>query len=154
MVVEQVDLIDVEDAAVDRREEAGVERHLPLADRPLHVDGAHHPVFGHPEREVDDADPAPFDVQVLTGGFFFGTDGTQAAVGIATVRAAPDHGDLGEHVGKRPDRGGLCSPFLAADEDAADPRVDGVEDERAFHRLLTDNGGERKDVPPCLVRHM
>ncbi|KAF5032414.1 hypothetical protein DSECCO2_617520 [anaerobic digester metagenome] len=153
VVVEQVDLVDIENPAVDRREEARIDRHLPLADRPLHIDGAHHPVLGRPEREVDDADPAMLRFKVLTGGLFFGAGSTQAAVGITIIRAAPDHVDPGEHVGKRPDCSGLCGPFLAADEDAADPRVDGVEDERAFHRLLADDGGERKDVPPDLVRH-
>jgi len=153
VVVQQIDLIDVEDAAVDRREDTRVDGHRSFTDRPLHVDGANHPVLGHPKREVDDADPAPLHLQVLVMSPLFSTGRTQAAIagGIATIGAAADDIDPGEHVGKRPDCGGLGRPFLAADEYAANPRVDGIEDECAFHRLLADDGGERENVPPCLV---
>ena len=153
VVIEQVDLVDVEDAAVDRGKDTGIDRHRPLTDRPLHVDGAHHPIFGRPEREVDNADSPPFHIQVLSAGLLPGAGAADASVAgrIATVRAAPDHVDLGEDAGKRPDRGGLGRPFLAADEDAADSGVDSVENECTFHRLLADDGGEREDVPLRLV---
>ena len=153
VVVQQVDLVDIEDTAVDRREDARIDGYHPLTDRPLHVDGAHHPVFGHSEREVDDADSPAIRLQLLACSLLLSTGIADASVAgrIATVWAAPDHVDLGEHAGKRPDRGGLGRPFLAADEYAADSRVDGIEDECAFHYLLADDGGERKDVPLCPV---
>ncbi len=156
VVVEQVDLIDIEDAPVDRREDTRIDGHHSFTDRPLHVDGAHHPVFGRPEREIDDADPALLYVKVHTRDRSFGTGAAHAteACRIATIRAAPDHINLGEHVGKRPDRSGFCSSFLTADEYSADTRVDGIEQECALHRLLADDSGERQDVLPCLVGHM
>ncbi len=153
MVVEQVDLIDVEYAAVDRREDPGIDGHRAFPDRPLHVDGSHHPILGHPEREVDDADPAPFYLQVFTPRLFSGAGGAHTPIpgGIAVVGAALDDVYLREQIGKRPDSGGLGRPLLAADEHSADPGVDGVEDECAFHRLLAADGGEREDVPLCLI---
>ena len=55
MVVEEVDLVDVEDAPVRLREEPRLERHRSLSQRAGDVDGAGDAVLGRVERKVDHA---------------------------------------------------------------------------------------------------
>ena len=52
---------------------------------------------------------------------------------------------LGQQPGQGAHRRRLGGALLAADQHAADGRVDGVEHERLAHRLLADDGGERED---------
>jgi hypothetical protein len=59
VVVEEVDLVDVDDAAVRLCEQAGLERPLALLQRSGDVDRARHPVLRRVQRQVDDpATPA------------------------------------------------------------------------------------------------
>ncbi len=58
VVVEEVDLVDVEDAPVRLGEQSRLERLLALAQRPGDVDRARYAVLGRVQRQVDDP-PAP-----------------------------------------------------------------------------------------------
>ena len=60
---------------------------------------------------------------------------------------AVDHIVLGEQLRQRPNRGGLTGPLLPSNENSADGRDDGVENERNLHRLLPDDGSEGKRMP-------
>ena len=53
MVLEQVGLVDVEEAAIGARQQAGLERLLAPGQRPLEVEGADDPVLGRAQRQVD-----------------------------------------------------------------------------------------------------
>ena len=52
VVLQQVDLVDVEEAAVGLGQQPRLERLDPGAERPLQVEGADHPVLGRPERQI------------------------------------------------------------------------------------------------------
>ena len=73
----------------------------------------------------------------------FGAPGRRL-VGIAAEAAVGDHLDLGQQRGQGAGRGGLGRAALAADQHAADLRIDGVQDQGALHALLADDGGKGK----------
>ena len=78
-------------------------------------------------------------------------DATVAAEGLDVLRVAAedtafDHVLLGQQAGKGPDRGRLRGALLSTDQDAADGRVDGVEDQGELHALLTDDRCEGKRI--------
>ena len=56
VVVEQVDLVDVEDAAVRPRQQPGLVRGDALAERLLQVQRTENPVLGGADRQLDEAD--------------------------------------------------------------------------------------------------
>ena len=61
VVVEQVDLVDVEDAAVGVGEEPRLEATLAELDRRLGVDGADDAVLGRVDGQLDDPHPPALD---------------------------------------------------------------------------------------------
>ena len=50
MVLEEIDLVDVQKAAVGPREESGLEGLLTIVKRALQVQGTDHPILGGTER--------------------------------------------------------------------------------------------------------
>ncbi len=56
VVVEQVDLVDVEDALVHPLQEAGFENRPALVQRCLEIEAAEDPVLGRAQRQVDEGD--------------------------------------------------------------------------------------------------
>ncbi len=54
VVGQQVDLVDVEDPAVGRGQQAGREAHLASGQGGGDVDRTHHPVLGGPHRQLDE----------------------------------------------------------------------------------------------------
>jgi hypothetical protein len=65
-------------------------------------------------------------------------------VRVARERAVGDDGDLRQQLGEPPDRGRLPRAARALDQDAADRRVDRVEQECLLEALLPDDRGERE----------
>ena len=53
MILQQVHLVDVEEAAMGAGQQAGLERLDPVGQRPLQVERADHAVLGGAERQVD-----------------------------------------------------------------------------------------------------
>jgi hypothetical protein len=56
VILEEVDLIDIEVAAIGTSEEAGFVGFLAAREGTLKIEGADYAIFGGPEREVDDGD--------------------------------------------------------------------------------------------------
>jgi len=61
---------------------------------------------------------------------------------VGVEAAAGDHFDLGQQRRQRAHRGRLGRPALAADEHAADARIDRAGQQRLAQRLLADDRGE------------
>ena len=161
MVLEQVDLVDVEKAAVGLREQARLEALFAVGERALEVQRADHAVFGRPERQVDDGRRAsarssapscalrpcapcapalvPFGLVTSPGRRGRGRGRRRLAI----VGAALDRLDLGQQRGERPDRGRFSRSPVAEREDAADARIDGRDQEGGLHVLLADDCGKR-----------
>ncbi len=143
MVVEQVDLVDVEDAAVGRGQEARLERHHPLAQSPPDIDRAGHAVLGGVERQIDDP-PRP-----ASRGQVAAARADRALCGRlrrgARERAADDDLDLGQQRREAADGGRLGRAARALHEHPADRRRDGRQQERLLEALLLDDRSERID---------
>ena len=141
VVLEQIDLVDVEIAAVGAGQQAGLKGFFAAGEGALDVEGADDAVLGGAEGEVDDGGRALDDV---AGGEL--GPGGDVGVGGAVDRAAGDGADVGQEGGEGADGGGLAGAAVAEDEHAADAGVDGGQDERALHLLLADDGGEGKGL--------
>ena len=143
MVVQQVDLVDIEHAAVGRRQDARLEVALALLDRLLDVQRADHAIFGGAHRQIDEG--CVQSRQRAVGRCICNALAALVAEEVGAVRVAVEAAslhdfELGQQGGQRTRRGRLGRAALAADQHAADLRVDGIQDQRAFHALLTDDG--------------
>jgi hypothetical protein len=67
-------------------------------------------------------------------------------VGVAAEVAVGHHLDLRQEEGQGAGGRALGRAALAADQHAADLRVNGVEDQGALHALLADDSSEREDA--------
>ena len=63
--------------------------------------------------------------------------------GMALKGAVPDHFDGGQQVGQASHHRGFGGASFSLDQNAADGRIDDVEQERPLHFFLPDDGGER-----------
>ncbi|GEM_PF-4152278 len=75
MVIEQVDFIDLEDAAVGGGQKSRLNAFLTLADGVFQVHGAHHSVFGGADRTTGDpplpavgVEAIPAEIETITWG--------------------------------------------------------------------------------------
>jgi hypothetical protein len=140
VVVEQVDLVDVEEAAVGLGEQAGLVLRATLRQCALEVQRAEDPVLGGADGQLDEAD------RTGLGGC---VGGVRAAVGVR--RRAPgcdrepvarDDVDGRQHGGERAHDRRLGRALLAAHEDAADLGRDGRQHQGQRHVSGVDDGGE------------
>ena len=153
MVVQQVDLVDVQDAAMRGCEQTRLETAAAFADGGFYVQRTDHCLFGcahwqlyEPDLSLDSA-PLFARAEVAAG---------EGSVRLAAVRAACDYRNLGQQGSEGARSRGFCRAFLTANQHAADSRIDGVQDQRQFHPLLADDGGEGEDgvlVACCELRH-
>ena len=148
VVVEQVDLVDVEHAAVRVGEQAGLVGLDALGERPLEVQRADEAVLGGPDRQLDQPR---------------GRRGVAAAAATRAARAAPsghagsggvagsqenrqpgDDRDGRQQRGQRPHGRRLRGALLPAHQHPADAGVNGVEQQREPQVVVADDGGERE----------
>ncbi len=148
VVVQQVDLVDVQQPAVGRGQHARLEVALAALDRLLDVQRADDPVLGGADRQVDKAGAAGGHRQQLAG-----LDARAALVAVGgrhvgiAAKVTVGHGaDFRQQEGQGAGGRAFGRAALAADQHAADLRMDGIEDQRALHALLADDSGKRKDT--------
>ena len=141
VVVEEVDLVDVQDAPVGRRNQPRLEVLFAGLDGLLNVQRPYQPVLSSSYRQVNDAN--------LTRRRTAGISCLAAPLanllgnaGLAAVGATGNHGNLWQQRRQRADGGALGRALLAPHQHAADAGVDGVKQQRALHRRLADDGGE------------
>ena len=139
VVVQQVDLVDVEHAPVRGGEQTGLHRAAAVGEDLLQVQRADQPVLGGPDRELHEPCRTPLDGRV----------GAERAVRALLARLDVDpeavtraHGDLGQQRRERPDDGRLRRPLLPAHQHAADPGVDGREQQGQPQVRVADDGRE------------
>jgi hypothetical protein len=144
VVLEQVDLVHVEEAAVGAGEEPRLVDLLAVAEGALEVERADQPVLGGAEREVDHghlrlAGPARgtgalAPVALVAAGAVRGR--------VAPVAAALGDRDRREDAGQRPHRRGLRRAAVPEDEHAAHGRVHRRDEQGGLHLVLPDDRGE------------
>ena len=145
VVIQQIDFIHVEQAAIGRGEHPRLEMPLAMLNGLLDVQRAYHPILGGADRQIHKAGTMSCDRQHLAARQAIATVIAQGvdAAGVAGERTIGHYRDLGQEIGQRARRGRLRSAALAADQHAADRVADGVQDQGALHALLADDGGER-----------
>ena len=141
VVFQQVDLIDVEEAAVGLGQEAGLERFLAPRQGLLKVEGADDAVLGGAQRQVDDG-------HRLRARGMLGTTagGAGRAIGsrVAAVGAALHNFD-GRQQGRQPaNNRGLAGTAVAKRQHAADPRINCGQHQGELQFVLANEGGERE----------
>ena len=125
MVVQQVDLVDVKQAAVGRGQHARLEVALAALDRLLDVQRADHPVLGGADRQIDKAGAAVRDRQQLAARQALpaliaeGVD----AVGSQPKRQSATTAISGSRSARARAAVDLAVPRFAADQHAADLRM-------------------------------
>jgi hypothetical protein len=148
VVVEKVDLVDVEQVAVGRGQQARFETSFASLDGRLHVDASHHAILAGVDGQFHHLHGPRLDVHGLARAC------TIAALlaphrrhrRIALETASSDDGHIGQEGGQPAYRGGLGRSLFAPDENATDGRVDGVEKEGLLHCILPDQGGEGQEA--------
>jgi hypothetical protein len=127
MVVQQIDFVDVEDAAVRGGQQPRLVAHLAGAQSLLEVQGADDAVLGRAHGELDQPSRPGAGGRCIMGSV---RAGRIRVARIAAETAALDHGDRRQDVGQRAHHGGLGGALLATDQDPADLRRDGGQDQR------------------------
>ena len=140
VVVEQVDLVHVEHAAVRRGQQPGLEGGRARGQHALDVQRAGQPVLGGSDREFGQRDRAQLQRFVVVGSC--GAQGLWCG-GVAGVRAAGNHRHRRQQRGQPADHGRLRGALLAADQDPADGRGHRVEQQRQLQVRHPDDAGER-----------
>ena len=147
VVLQQVHLVDIQEAAVGAGEQAGFERLLAAGQRAFQVERAHHPVLRRPQRHVDHGYRGHV-LRCLAGRAVpaLGAE-PRLALRCAIVRASRHHGHSRQQAGQRAHGGRLAGAAVAEHQDAAHRRVGGGDQQRLFHFVLADDGGKRKGLP-------
>jgi hypothetical protein len=121
-------------------QQSGLKGTAPLAERPLKIERTQYAVLRRSERKIDERSAClrrgPLD-----------QNAAMRATRVRRLGIAPErtthHDPLGRHECRQcPCCSALGRPFLAGDQDPADPRIDGVEQERRLERILTDESSE------------
>ena len=125
MVVQQVDLIDIEDAVVGLGQKPGQDGPYAVPGCLFEVDAAGHPVLGGVQRQGNDPDPA-LDNRPLPV-----TEPAALAAAFCLIRGqreltAFDGLDGGKKGCQGAHRGRFGGPFFSAYQDSADTGIDGV----------------------------
>ena len=140
MVVEQVDLVDVEHAAVRRGEQAGLEGGRARGQHALDVERTGQAVLGRPHRQFGQRDRAELSRH---GAVRACRAGRVGCGGIAGIRTAGDHGHRRQQRGQPADHGRLRGALLAADQDTPDGRRHRIEQQRQLQVRHPDDASER-----------
>ena len=147
VVVEQIDFVDVEQTAVGAGQHARLEVTFAFLDGLFDVERSHHAVFGGGNGQVHKGGGAD-----MMGNFgcaaeaflAFGAPGVRL-VGVAAKAAIIDDFHFGEQGGQCTRRSGFCCAAFAADQHTADACVNGIQDERTSHALLSYNCSKWKN---------
>ncbi len=120
MIVQEVDLVDVEQAAVGGGQQPGAQRRDAFGERPVEVDRPGHPVLGGADRQLHHPHRPGH-------GGAVGRMRAVGAVGVANCRVAGEpavghHPQGREQGGEPPHRRRLGGALLPPDEHPADGR--------------------------------
>lgn len=139
MVLEQVYLVDVEEAAMRTGKKAGFESLFTGAQGTFQIERTDDAVFGCAQRQVDEWDRTlasfgrPAGIGAGVGGF-----------GRTAVAAILYHRDGREQRGKSAGRGGLSGATVTEHHHPADGWIDRSDQESELHLVLTDDRREGK----------
>ncbi len=145
MIVQQVHFINVQDAAIGSRQNAGVKVALSLFNGFLNIKCPDDAIFRGAHRQIDDARLALGNWQYFTGRHAI-TALVAVLIGTTWIAAKTAVGydfDLRQQRSQRPRRRGFGCATLTTDQYAADAGINSIQNQRTFHALLTNNSGKR-----------
>ena len=140
VVVQQIDLVDVEQPAMRRGEQAGLIVRHTFGQRAFQVERADHAVFGGADRQLDQPYRPPMSRRAVVRAV------RASGVGrcrIAGKPAAVHDIDVRQQPGERAHHRRLRGSFLAAHQHTADGGRDRGEDQRQAQFRHPDDCGER-----------
>src|SRR5579885_649255 len=145
IIVQQVDLINVEDAAISLCQHARLEASLSLAQRVFDIQRSYHAIFRGVDGQIDHAHTPAHDGQRLAPLFAFAAGCAHLLWPIwrAGKGAIGHRLNLRQHSGQRPHSSRLGRAFLSTNQHAANRGRNGIEDQRQFHLILAHNCTER-----------
>ena len=147
VVLQQVDLVDVKEAAMGAGQQPGLEGLLALGQGALQVQGADDAVLGGAQGQVDHRHWHQVALGFDPFGGLIPAVGAQAArtgLRVTAVGAAHHGAHLGQQGRQATDGGGLARTTIAEDQHPADGGVDRRHQQGLLHLVLADDGGEGK----------
>ena len=144
MILKQVDLIHIEDIAVRRRQNAGLERLASMLDRGLHVERPDHAVLRRTDGQLHHAHRNFFLRQFpLCASLLTGITVELGACGI-TVTGTAAHGvQIRQERSGSTYGSGFCRSLLSLDEHTAERRHDYTEEKCRLHLFLPNDCSKR-----------
>ena len=143
MVVEEVDFVHVEDAAVGGGQNARLEMTLTLANCFLNVERANYSIFGRADRQVDERCVALTDLELAVAcASLADLTKTKCVFAVTGIGASIHRFNRRQQGRQTPGGGRFGRAAFAPDQDTADQRMDCIQDQRSLHALLADNRGE------------
>ncbi len=130
MILEQIDLVDIEKAAMRARQQTGLERLDAGRQRALEIERADDAVLGRTQRQIDEGD----------------RDLRPGRAWSAILIPPLARGDRRQKRGERAHRRRLARPPIAEHHHPADPRIDRGDQQRLLHLVLADDRGKRKGM--------
>jgi len=140
VVFQQVDFVDVEKAAVRACQQAGLEGLHACAQRTFEVECADHAVFGGAERQVDHRHRHGMALERGLALARLAFRAARGKRGVAQVTATDHRAHGRQQGGQRTHGGGLAGAPVTEHQHTADARVDGRDQDRELHFVLTDDG--------------
>ena len=155
MIVEEVHLIHIEQAAVGLGQEAWFKGPHALAEGFFNINRSAESIFCGAEGKVHHRHLPRFCGHAFVADQPFAhLAALQVWVCSGAVVGVSSHDiNVGEKVRQRTDRGGFSRPTVAHDHHAADAWVDHVEEKRQLHLLLTDHRSKRENPALPWCRH-
>ena len=144
MILKQVDLIHIEDIAVRRRQNTGLERLASMLDRRLHVERPDHAVLRRTDGQLHHAHWNFFLRQLsLRAPLLTGIAVELGARGIA-VTGTTTHGvQIRQECSGSAYGSGFCRSLLPLDEHTAERRHDNTEEKCRLHLFLPNDCSKR-----------
>jgi len=142
VVVEQIDLVDIEDAAISRCEQARVELGV-AGHRILDRQRADNAVAGRPKRQRDQRHLSCLDGKIIAIAGATVLALASWVVGSTAVGTAGDSLLFGQQIDEGAHGGRFRGAFLAGDDRAAEVVVGRSEQQHLFEIVLADDSRER-----------
>ena len=145
VILQQIDLVDVEKAAMGASEEAWLERLFAAVQRAREIERADHAILRRAEGQLDHGHRHPPARKRPAGVARAALVAVRVTLSrVAAVAAALDHLHRRQECRERADRRRLAGAAIAENKHATDGRIDRCDQQRSFHLVLADQRCKRK----------
>ena len=147
MIVKEIDLVHIQDISIGIGQYPRFKGSFAFADRRLDVQRTDDAILSGADRKFNDLHRQKLNLGLLMIILFVALIAPSGrSPRIVVEPAAFNAAARRQEICQRPYRRRFCRSFLALNQYPAQPRVDDIQNQRFFHVLLPDNGGERKRI--------